>query len=51
MDFIFGHFFRLTVGLYHLGGICTIVVIHDNGGGEKAAYHGRLYFLSIRQAS
>jgi hypothetical protein len=50
-DFNFGHFFRLTVALYHLGGICTIVVIHDNGGGEKAAYHGRLSIFSMRLAS
>ncbi|MFZ2974246.1 MAG: hypothetical protein WA049_16530 [Ferribacterium limneticum] len=50
-DFNFGHFFRLTVALYHLGGICTIVVIRDNGSGVKGAYHGRLSIFSMRLAS
>jgi hypothetical protein len=29
-----------TAALYHLGGICTIIVIRDNGMVDKAAYHG-----------
>jgi hypothetical protein len=50
-DFNFGRFFRFTVALYHLGGICTIVVYPHNGAISKAAYHGRLSTFSLRQVS
>jgi hypothetical protein len=33
---IFARFSRLTAALYHLGGICMIVVYHDNGLPFKA---------------
>jgi hypothetical protein len=36
---------------YHLGGICTIVVVGDNGSGGKGPYHGAFPNSLMRLAS
>jgi hypothetical protein len=47
---IFALFRWSTATAYHLGGICMIIVIRDNGGGREGAYHERLSILPMRLA-